>query len=472
MTSSATCDVTVIGGGPAGSTTASYLAMAGYDVTVLEQAIFPRDHVGESLLPFCYRIFEEIGVLDEMSKRYVRKPGVRFVDVDGETSTTFCFGHKIFDETNLSFQVLRAEFDELLLDNAARHGATVHQGAKVEAVDFHGPEDVEVRAVDRDGRTITVGSRFVVDCSGRETFLANRLQTKTAHKELARTALSSHWRGARFEGGLQEGMINIVYTGGEKQGWIWVIPLGHDRLSIGVVMNTSYFRSQRVALKQQGVGDWQQALYDQELGEAAFTKHILQDAEQYFPIQYNGDYSYFCERKWGDDYALVGDASAFIDPIFSSGVYLAMNSARLASKAIDTRLREGLEAGAAAMESTYAQIVGAYGLVDKLIRLFYTPEAINFAQLGSAEGAFNDFEHYQNAISVYHYLIAGDFFEQAGRYEEFVEQLREPRLFRRYKKLVIDRPGFQADSSCEQPRERIFGPSLAEWDAVRAERGI
>src|SRR4029077_13589475 len=147
-------------------------------------------------------------------------------------------------------------------------------------------------------------------------------------------------------------------TGGEKLGWIWVIPLSTDRLSIGVVMNTTYFRSERAKLKQQGVADWQQALYDQELACSDFTRHILEGAEQLWPIQYNGDYSYFCHEKWGDDFALVGDASAFIDPIFSSGVYLAMNSARLLARAVTVRLREDADVARALFSETYRQIVG------------------------------------------------------------------------------------------------------------------
>jgi len=466
------CDVVIIGGGPAGSTTASFLAKKGHDVVVLERAKFPRDHVGESLLPFCYDIFKELGILEEMEERYVRKPGVRFLDVDNVTATTYCFHHKIHNPSYLSFQVLRSEFDEVLLLHSEKLGVEVHQETKVDAVDFGALDEVTVRATGPSGEPETYQAKFVIDASGRETFLANRMKTKTAHKELERTALSSHWRGAKYEGGLQEGMIQIVYTGGEKQGWIWVIPLSTDRLSVGVVMNTGYFRAERLKLKAQGIKNWQQALYDQELEASGFTKHILDGAEQFWPIQYNGDYSYFCHQKWGDSFALVGDASAFIDPIFSSGVYLAMNSGRLLSAAVDTRLRDGLEAGNEALTSTYEQIVGAYELVDKLIRLFYNPDAINFAQLGQAEGAFEDYDHHQNGMSLQHFLLAGDFFEQSNRYSDFIEELRDPKLFRRYKAYVMDRKDFEADASCDHSHDQIFHPKLAEYDKIRAQRGI
>lgn len=467
------CDVLVIGGGPAGSTTASFLARRGYDVTVLERAKFPREHVGESMLPFCYWIFEELGVLEEMAERFVRKPGVRFLDTDGTTATTWCFRHKIFDPSALSFQVLRADFDDFLLHHSRKEGATVHEETKVDEVVLSDEPDGRstVRATGPDGRR-EFSARFVVDASGRDTFIANRMKKKVAHKELERTALScSNWSGARYEGGLDEGMIQIVYLGGEQQGWIWVIPLSTDRLSVGVVMNTAYFRRQRSELKAKGVDDWQLALYLQELEASPFTRHILEGAQRERGLLYNGDYSYFVTQKWGTNWALVGDASAFIDPIFSSGVYMAMQSARLLVDAVDTRLSEGVDAGAKAMETTYDRIVGAYGLVDKLIRLFYTPEALNFAQLGSAEGAFSEHQHYENAIATYHYLIAGDFFEQHSRYAGFVDTLKDPKLFRRYKKYVIDRPTFAA-TSCEHPREQIFAATLADHDRRRAELGI
>ena len=459
------CDVLVIGGGPAGSTMASLLTMKGYEVVVLERERFPREHVGESMLPFCYHVFDELGIREEMEERYVRKPGVRFIDVDGATNTAWCFSHHIEGPSALSFQVIRSEFDQVLLDHSESLGASVHQETRVTDCTFH-DDGVEVVAIGPQGEE-RFQARFVVDASGRRTFMSNRLGTKTAHKELERTALScSYWKGAKFKDTLEEGLIQIVYLGGDKQGWIWCIPLGSDRLSVGVVMNTAYYTSQRAVFKEQGVDDTRLALYLQELAAAPFTKDILADAHMEREMMVNGDYSYVCHQKWGDNFCLVGDASAFIDPIFSTGVYMAMNSSRIASEAVHVRLTEGPEAANEAFESAYESIVGAYDLIDKLIRLFYTPDAINFAQLGSASEAFTDFDHYKNAMGVYHFLIAGDFYERYDTYSDFVESLRDPTMFRRYKSFVLERPSLNA-TTCETPREVAFHDGLKKHEPRR-----
>ena len=399
---------------------------------------------------------------------------MRFLDVDGVTSTTFCFAHKIEGPSAMSFQVLRSEFDEFLLDHSIEEGAEVHEGTAVRSVDLEGPDGgVLVEVQDAEGQSHTVQARFLVDASGRDTFVANRMGTKTAHKELERTALSCHWSGCKYFGGLEEGMIQIVYTGGDKQGWIWVIPVGRDRLSIGIVMNTFYYRAQRAGLKDSGAEDWRHALYMREILESPYVAEVLANAAQMdYQLMLNGDYSYAVGQKWGERFALVGDASAFIDPIFSSGVYLAMQSSRYLSDAVDIRLREGVEAGAAAMEGVYTKVTGAYALVDKLIRLFYTPDAINFAQLGSASEVFDDYDHYASSMALQHFLLAGDFFEQAHKYSDFVDTLRDPRKFAMYENLVINRPTFEADSTCNVDLDVIFNPMLAVHEARRAELGI
>jgi flavin-dependent dehydrogenase len=458
-------DVVIIGGGPAGSTAATLLADLGHSVTVFERERFPREHVGESLLPYCYPIFRQLGVLDELTERFVRKPGVRFVDVDGHTQTTWCFGHVIKDESYLSFHVLRGEFDEVLLDNSARHGATVHEETRVTSVDLDGPNGgVEVKAEGADGHERRLRARFLIDASGRDTFLATRMKAKVPHANLDRAALSTHWAGATYTGGIEEGLLQIVYLGGDKLGWIWAIPVGTDRVSVGVVLNHSYLRREKERLVAGGSADWQSDLYLQELRSSPFAAEILAGARRIMPLMFNGDYSYSVSRKHGPNFAIVGDASAFIDPIFASGVFLSMNSARLLCDAVHTKLSVSDEEGEAALASAYSTIDGAYALVDKAIGMFYDPVAVNFAQVGSAAGEIH--RRHENMLAVGHFLLAGDFFENHERYYNFLDLLKDPQILRWYRQNVIERPEFQAPT-CEVGRFEIFGQVMAEHEERR-----
>ncbi len=458
MTSSKKYDVVIIGGGPAGSTAATLLAMNGHSVLVLEKAKFPRDHVGESLLPFCYSLFEQLGILDHMKKTYVRKPGVRFLDTDGNHYTTWCFGHVMQGPDSLSFHVPRGVFDQMLLENSRKHGATVEEETKVTRVDLDDPDGgVEVTAMKAGGATVKYRGRFLLDASGRDTFMANRNGWKKPHPQLDRTALSTHWMGGNHLGGISEGLLQILYLGGDKQGWIWVIPILEGRLSVGVVLNDSYIREQKKKLLPTHGKEWQVALYKQELMESPFLRNVLDGARIVQPLMVNGNFSYFIDsdKKHGGNFALIGDASTFIDPIFASGVYLSMNSARLVADALHMRFTEGEEQGGAAMDRAYAQINGAYKFVNKAIMYFYNPQAINLAQAGYAAPALKNHQYYEDIMALGHYVLAGDFFERHKEYSEFLDTLQDERLFKRYKKFVIERPEFQADT-CRVARSSVF----------------
>jgi len=461
-------EVVIIGGGPAGATAATFLAKQGHSVVVLEKEKFPREHVGESLLPFCYHIFQQLGVLDEMTKRFVRKPGVRFVDVDGTHHTTWCFGHVIKDASHLSFHVLRAEFDQLLLNNARKHGVTVKEQTKVQSIELGAPDDtVEVSTTGPRGGKRTYRARFLLDASGRDTFVASRMGWKKPHKELDRTALSTHWTGGQYIEGIEEGLLQIVYLGGDKKGWIWLIPVGTDRISAGVVLNHAYIRQEKAKLKRNGVKDWQLALYRKELMSSDFVRGSLSGARIAQPLMFNGNYSYTVEHKFGDNYALIGDASTFIDPIFASGVYLSMNSARLVSDALHKQLSTPNGKGDGHLEQAYNQINGAYTLVDKAIQIFYNPVAINFAEMGSAVKLIE--RPQQKALDILHYLLAGDFFERHAQYNRVLDLLQDPKLYAKYRRLIGNEKLLQQTPSCGIKRSTVF-PSLLEensqndWD--------
>jgi flavin-dependent dehydrogenase len=458
MTSAETREVIVIGGGPAGSTAAARLARAGHDVLLLEKAKFPREHVGESLLPLAYTLFEDLGVLDELKKRFVRKPGVRFVDGrDGTVSTTWCFNHVLHDPSYLSFQVARGEFDHVLLKNAVRLGAEVREQTKVKDIDITSePDGVTVQSVDNaDGseNERTYHARFLIDASGRDTVLGSKYGWRKMREELDRTALWSHWAPVKLCGGLEEGLSLILYMGQEQKGWIWVFPLSVDRVTAGVVMQNFYVREQRRKLLTAGSTDWEYDLCMQELTQSPFVDQLLRGGERKLPMMINGNYSYEVKNHYGKNYAMIGDARGFVDPIFSSGVFLSIKTAFLVSDAVHYQLANDLKDENQLMVQAYEKVTGAYEFVHRMIRLFYNPHAITWAEAG-ADGQSH--KRAETAMAAGHYMLAGDFFESHEKYNQFFRQLsNDPRDFRRYKSFVIDRPDFF--TPCNTKTEEVFG---------------
>jgi flavin-dependent dehydrogenase len=456
-------DVIVIGGGPAGSSAATWLARAGHDVLLLEREKFPREHVGESLLPFCYGLLKDLGVVDQLKKNFVRKPGVRFIDRDGTVSTTWCFDHVIKNETYLSFQVIRGEFDDILLKNAPKNGVDVREETSVIEADVtSAPNQVTVTSLNAGGTKTVHTARFLVDASGREAFIGAKNGWRKAREELDRTAIWSHWGDVKLAGGLEEGLSVIIYMGLEQKGWIWVFPLGENRITAGFVAQNSYIRDQQRKLKERGSTDWKYDLCMQELLNSKFVAGLLEGSKMIIPMQINGNYSYEVKNHYGSNYAMVGDARGFIDPIFSSGVFLSIKSSSLVSAAIHKQLTGEASGKNEAMETAYRQITGAYNFVHRMIRLFYNPHSVTWAQAGADGRTHKDHE---SAMAAGHYMLSGDFFENYNKFNGFFEILEDRTQFLHYKALVIDRKEFV--QPCHTPWDVVF-KDMQERDAERA----
>ncbi|MGL4595897.1 MAG: NAD(P)/FAD-dependent oxidoreductase, partial [Bacteroidia bacterium] len=402
-------DVVIIGGGPGGSTCATYLRQMGYNVGVFEKDIFPRDHVGESLIPFIYYKLEELGVLDEVKKITTKKPGVNFVDRDGLRQSVWCFDRIMKGGAEMSMHGLRAPFDQALLRNAAKNGALIHEGALVKDVDLTNPQQAKIRVGFADGSERWVTARFLVDASGQNSFLASRTGTKKPYEGLDRVALFTHWIHTNYDSALNGGLIKIMYLGGEKLGWLWVIPVGRNHLSIGVTLNNAYVREQKKRLGE----NWKKLLYEQEVQEAIGLRSILENAVIEHDVQILGDYSYRVDQKYGSNFAYVGDAGAFLDPIFSSGIYVAMEVAHRVAKCLDVKFKAGDAAGEEKFAAEFQEINQAYLLIEKFIRLFYEPDLLNFSHAGGVEDGY---QKILNAYEIFHYLLAGDFFLNAPKY--------------------------------------------------------
>ena len=331
------CDVLVIGGGPAGTTIAPLLVEKGYRVVLLEKARHPRFHVGESLLPANMPLFERMGIAEEVKAIGMEKWGAEFISPQHGMAQTFHFADAWDKSQPYAYQVKRAEFDDVLIRNAAKKGVEVHECCKAKAIDFL-PDNsgAVIRAQHDDGREQTWKARFVVDASGRDTFLANRFQIKHRNPKHNSSAIYGHFSGAIRHEGQAEGNISIFWF---EHGWFWFIPMMNDVTSIGMV-TWPYF------MKTRGQRSIEQFLRDgiamcEPLAERLRMATLVNEVEA------TGNFSYVSERNHGANYLLLGDAYAFIDPVFSSGVLLAMNSGVIGADAIDTCLSKPAQAPAA-----------------------------------------------------------------------------------------------------------------------------
>jgi flavin-dependent dehydrogenase len=327
-------DVIVIGGGPAGSTASTLLAQKGYAVDLYEREHFPRFHIGESLIPQTYWVLKRTGLLNKMkASHFVKKYSVQFVNQRGKLSEPFYFVDHRPHEASQTWQVRRSEFDHINLNNAKEHGVRVSEGARVLEVLFEGGRAVGVRVKPEGEPEREVRAKVVIDASGQSSLLLDRLGLREWDPVLKKAALWTYWKGAVRDTGRDEGATLVIQTEGKK-GWFWYIPLHDDIVSVGVVAGYDYLFLDRPNKDME-------AIYFEEVARAPGLQPRIASATRCDIFRAQKEYSYRSKQAAGDGWCLIGDAFGFLDPLYSSGVLLALTSGAMAADAI----AEGLEKG-------------------------------------------------------------------------------------------------------------------------------
>ncbi len=359
-------DVVVCGGGPGGSTAAAFLARRGFAVALFERERFPRFHIGESLLPWNVPLFERLGVLEKLKASGPQvKYGARFYHQGTGHVRVVRFADAFDGAPPSAFQVKRAEFDALLLDHARESGVVVTEGARVEEVLFDGERAVGVRVRGPgDAQPRDVEARAVVDATGRDALMSRRLGGRRKDPALDRSAAFAHFSGFRREDGPAGGDIVVVTT---PDGWWWLIPFSDGSVSVGVVMPSSRFARRTGTVEE---------LFEGRIAETPEVRGLLEGHARIDDVRAIPDYSYRTPRTSGDGFCLVGDAACFLDPVFSSGVLLAMSSGEMAAEAIGRALTARGRVDAAdfaGMEKRYGRAIDRF---SRFVHGFYQPHVL------------------------------------------------------------------------------------------------
>lgn len=363
MNNGTSYDAIVIGAGPAGSTASAILAGKGRKVVVLEREKFPRYHIGESLLPFCYFPLERLGLVERITaSHFPKKYSVQFVSTEGRLSIPFYFFQHYDHPSSMTWQVLRSEFDQMLADNARERGATIIERITARELlrDSTGAV-IGVAAIDSEGCRREFHAPVTIDATGRDSFAVGRNGWQVRDPYLNKIAIWTYYKGALRDPGLDEGATTVAFV--PDKGWFWYIPLPEDTVSVGIVAEKSYLYRDSRELS---------AIFHREVANNPWIEQHLAAGTPTGDYFVAGEFSYRSRHCASDGLVLTGDAFAFLDPVFSSGVYLALRGGELAADAVDAALTTG-DVSAARFEQYGVELCASIEAMRKLVYAFYNP---------------------------------------------------------------------------------------------------
>ena len=401
-------DVIVIGGGPAGSTAASILAREGCKVVLFEKEEFPRHHIGESLMTDTYWTFQRMGFLEKLkASPFTQKYSVQFANQAGRESQPFYFFEAVHNESAVTWQVTRAVFDKMLIEHAAEQGADVHQGVAVKQVLFDGDKATGVEVEMKDGLRHMFFAKVIVDATGQSAMLSNKFHWRVRDPRLKKAVLYSYFKGAHREKDLNGGATLVLRTPPGSGGWFWYIPLEDDITSVGIVADPEYL------LK--GRGQDLAKIFEEEIQKTEACRRRVAEGKRVDKIYSILDYSYRSKKNAGNGFIIIGDAYGFLDPIYSSGVLLALKMAELAADAIHDAFRHD-DFSAERLGQSQEKLDLGIESMRKLVYAFYN-DGFSFAQFLR--------KYPEHRVSIINLLI-GDVFKDGvdevyGPMSEFAE---------------------------------------------------
>ena len=386
------------GAGPAGSTVATLVAEQGHRVLLLERATTPQFKIGESLIPATYWTFKRLGMLEKLrASHFPQKYSVQFYSRTGKASNPFYFFETNPHESAVTWQVLRSEFDQMLLDNAKAKDVAVRRGIGVREVLFDGDAATGVVTQHKNGTRETLHAPVIVDSTGQRSLIGQQLNLNTIEPNLKMASLFTHYEGGHRDEGIDEGATLILHTEA-KDSWFWSIPLPYNRTSVGVVGELDYLLQNR----READGKLNsQKIFTEELAKCKPLQQRLKGAKQLLPIQSTKDFSYRASRIAGNNWVLVGDAFGFLDPVYSTGLFLALKSGEMAADVIIEAFEKN-DFSETQLGSFGPAFVKGMEAFRKLVYAFYTKE-FSFARF------LSEYPEHQGGIVD---ILSGDVFRK------------------------------------------------------------